>query len=60
MRKTISVRGVDKDAIELLDEMRAEERRLAGGLISDAIRFYYDSLYPDDEEDDDDLFRRNA
>lgn len=60
MRKTISVRGVDKDAVELLDEMRTEERRLAGALISDAIRCYYDSLYPDDEDADDERFRQNA
>lgn len=61
MRKTISVRGVDEDAIELLGEMRAEERRLAGGLISDAIRCYYDSLYSDDQEAEDaDLFRQSS
>lgn len=51
MRKTISVRGVDEDAIDLLEVMRSEERRLVGALVSDAIRMFYESLYGDDDID---------
>ena len=52
MRKTISVRGVDQEAIDLLSEMRVEDRRLVGALVSDAIRCYYDTLYSDEEDAD--------
>ncbi|WP_413219523.1 hypothetical protein [Tritonibacter mobilis] len=55
MRKKISIRQVDEDAIEMLAELREEERRFAGAIVSDAIREYWVSVFGDDEEDADEM-----
>ncbi|UTS82231.1 hypothetical protein [Phaeobacter piscinae] len=51
MRKKISIRQVDEDAIEMLAELREEERRFSGAIISDAIREYWETVFGGDEED---------
>lgn len=51
MRRKISIKGVDADAIELLVEIREAERRFTGAVIGDAIRHYHDWLFDQDEED---------
>lgn len=50
MRKTLSVKGVDMDAIELLLELRDWERRQTGAIIGDAIRHYSETIFEDDTE----------
>lgn len=42
-RKKITVRGVDIDAIELLNQIKQEERRTLGAIVGDAIREYWDN-----------------
>jgi len=53
MRKKLSVRQVDEDAIEMLAELRDEERRFSGAIISDAIREYWEAVFADDDEAED-------
>lgn len=45
MRKRISIRHVDDDAIDMLAELREEERRFAGAIVSDAIREYWNATF---------------
>lgn len=45
MRRKISVKGVDEDAFLLLAELREAERRFAGAVLSDAIRYYADLVF---------------
>ncbi len=45
MRKRISIRHVDEDAIEMLAELREEERRFVGAIVSDAIREYWEAIF---------------
>jgi hypothetical protein len=42
-RKKITVRGVDIDAIELLHQIKQEERRTLGAIVGDAIRDYWEN-----------------
>lgn len=44
-RIRISVREVDEDAWSLLNDIRHDERTVAGKVISDAIRLYADEYY---------------
>lgn len=50
MRRKISIRHVDDEAVEMLAELRAEERRYAGAIISDAIREYWEATFVDPED----------
>ncbi|AUR00794.1 hypothetical protein [Phaeobacter inhibens] len=45
MRKKISIRQVDEDVIEMLGELREEQRRFAGAIVSDAIREYWEATF---------------
>ncbi|MBO9406181.1 hypothetical protein J7399_01980 [Shimia sp. R9_1] len=45
MRKKITVRNVDEEAIDMLAELREEERRFAGAIVSDAIREYWGATF---------------
>lgn len=53
MRKKITVRNVDEEAIDMLAELREEERRFAGAIVSDAIREYWGAIFEEatDEAD---------
>ena len=44
-RIRISVREVDEEAWSLLNDIRHDERTVAGKVISDAIRMYADEYY---------------
>lgn len=58
MRRRFSVKGVDEDAIDLLIEIREEERRFTGAVIGDAIRLYHESIfeqYDGDQTDTDQM-----
>lgn len=50
-RIRISVREVDEDAWSLLNDIRHDERTVAGRVISDAIRAYADQYYGEEEDD---------
>lgn len=47
MRKKITIKGVDQDAIVMLCEIREAERRFTGAVISDAIRSYHQLIFED-------------
>ena len=51
MRMRLSVKGVDEDAMELLAELREEERRQVGAIIGDAIRHYHELVMEGPDED---------
>lgn len=53
MRKKISIREVDEDAIEMLAELREEERRFAGAIVSDAIREYWCATFEEAADEPD-------
>ncbi len=44
MRKRVTIRGVDLDAIEMLAEVREETRTATGALVGEAIRYWYERL----------------
>ncbi len=45
MRKKVTIRGVDTEAWDALKQMRDEEQRLVGAIISDAIFEYHDNRH---------------
>lgn len=51
MRKKITVRQVDEEAIEMLAELREQERRFAGAIVSDAIREYWEETFGEHVDD---------
>ncbi len=52
MRKKITIKGVDQDAVEMLFELREAERRFTGAVISDAIRTYHQFVFDDEARPD--------
>jgi hypothetical protein len=50
MRKKITVKGVDEDALDMLVELREIERRFTGAVLSDAIRHYWDLVVEEDRD----------
>lgn len=48
MRKKITIKGVDQDAVDMLFELREVERRFTGAVISDAIRTYHQFVFEDE------------
>ena len=51
LKKRITVRAVDEEVVDMLSQLREEEGRFAGRILSDAIRFYWRS----GEEEESDL-----
>lgn len=49
-RKRITIKGVDQDAIDMLEDLRIEERRVLGAIIGDAIRQYWADVFETDED----------
>ncbi|GAB5447941.1 hypothetical protein [Gymnodinialimonas sp.] len=49
MLKRYSVRNLDQDAIQMLADIRAYERRELGAILEDCIRSYWHETF--DEED---------
>ena len=51
MRKRITIKGVDQDAIAMLGDLRVEERRFLGAIVGDAIRQYWESVFESDTDE---------
>ncbi len=49
MMKRFSVRNLDQDAINMLAQIRAEERRELGAILEDCIQGYWSELFEDDD-----------
>ncbi len=49
MRKKVTIKGIDIDAWNVLKQMRADEQRLLGAIVSEAILDYHDQHYNEDE-----------
>ncbi|WP_299649965.1 hypothetical protein [uncultured Tateyamaria sp.] len=52
MMKRFSVRNLDQDAIDMLAEIRAEERRELGAILEDCIQSYWSELFEAEAEND--------
>lgn len=50
MRKKVTIKGVDIDAWFALKQIKDDEQRLLGAIVSDAILEYHDHHYGDEEE----------
>jgi len=48
MRKRITIRSVDEEAISMLRTLREEEGRFIGYIVSDAIREYWEARYEEE------------
>jgi hypothetical protein len=51
MLKRFSVRNVDEDAIDLLAEIKAEERRELGAILQDCIQSYWHEVFDEEAEE---------
>lgn len=49
MREKVTIRGVDTEAWDALRQMRSDEQRLMGAIVSEAILDYRDRFYGDDD-----------
>lgn len=54
MLKRFSVRKLDQEAIEMLGELRAFERREVGAILEDCINSYWREVFEDDLEEGND------
>ncbi|MBB3992409.1 galactose-1-phosphate uridylyltransferase [Sulfitobacter undariae] len=52
MLKRFSVRNLDEDAIDMLADIKAEERRELGAILEDCISAYWHELFEADASDD--------
>lgn len=52
MLKRYSVRNLNEEAIEMLAEIRAEERRELGAILEDCILAYWQDLFTEEEGND--------
>jgi len=52
MLKRFSVRNLDQDAIDMLAEIRAEERRELGAILEDCIQSYWSEVFEDGDARD--------
>lgn len=51
MMKRFSVRNLDEDAIDLLAEIKAVERRELGAILEDCIQTYWHEVFDEDVDD---------
>lgn len=51
MRRKVTIKGVDVDAWDALKQMREEEQRLLGAIVSEAILDYQSRYYSEEEAD---------
>ncbi|WP_039016869.1 hypothetical protein [Halocynthiibacter namhaensis] len=58
MLKRFSVRNLDQNAIEMLAEIKIEERRELGAILEDCIHSYWHEIF--DEDGTDHLDHENA
>lgn len=48
MLKRFSVRNLDQEAIDMLADIKAEERRELGAILEDCIHAYWQELFDDE------------
>lgn len=51
MLKRFSVRNLDEDAIEMLADIKAQERRELGAILEDCIQSYWHEVFGEDAGD---------
>jgi hypothetical protein len=51
MLKRFSVRNLDQDAIEMLADIKAHERRELGAILEDCIQSYWHEVFDEDADD---------
>ena len=51
MLKRFSVRNLDQDAIEMLADIKALERRELGAILEDCIQSYWHDVFDEDSDD---------
>ena len=49
MLKRYSVRNLDEEAIDMLAEIRLEERRALGAILEDCVYNYWSEVFADEE-----------
>ena len=49
LKKRITVRAVDEEVIDMLSQLREEEGRFIGRILSDAVRDYWDDRAEEEE-----------
>ncbi len=49
MRNKVTIRGVDIEAWDALRQMRSDEQRLMGAIVSEAILDYRDRFYVEED-----------
>ena len=52
MRKRYSIRNLDQAAIDMLADIKHEERREFGAILADCISSYWHSVFYEQEGDD--------
>ena len=50
MLKRFSVRNLDQEAIDMLADIKAEERRELGAILEDCINAYWQELFGDADD----------
>ena len=50
MMNRYSVRNLSDDAMEMLDDLRAEERRQVGAILEDCIFAYWSEVFEEDAD----------
>jgi len=50
MLKRYSVRNLDQDAIDMLGELKAVERREVGAILEDCINSYWREVFEDEQD----------
>jgi hypothetical protein len=51
MLKRFSVRNLNQDAIEMLAEIKLQERRELGAILEDCINSYWHEIFDEDADD---------
>lgn len=49
--KTITIKDVDQNTVDLLRDIRLEERRQLSAILEDCLRVYWEATYEEDEPD---------
>jgi len=49
-RQRVTIKEVDSDCWLMMKQLRDEERRFMGAIISDAIRCYWETIFEIDED----------
>ncbi len=49
-RQKVSFRQVDEEVMEMLAELREQERRYTGAILGDAVREYWEATFCEDPD----------